>query len=89
MIVYEIGGWRKRNLVVAAFYFTAVEDSYAGKTNRLDNVDVIGIAAFREYQEPVSALAQEMFSNAAPATASVSIPNHNRLISSGRALLRM
>jgi len=63
----EITGWRKSNRDVAAFYFTAVEDSYAGKTNRPDNVGVIGIAAFREYQEPVPAPAQEMSSNAASA----------------------
>jgi len=56
----EIAGWRKSERDVAAFYFTAVEDSYAGRTSRPDNVGVIGVAAFREYQEPVSAPAQEM-----------------------------
>lgn len=63
----EIAGWRKSERDVAAFYFTAVEDSYAGRTGRPDNVGVIGVAAFREYQEPVPAPVQEM--SAAPASA--------------------
>lgn len=63
----EIAGWRKSDRDVAAFYFTAVEDSYAGKTKRPSNVGVIGVAAFREYQEPVPAPAQEISSNSAGA----------------------
>jgi hypothetical protein len=63
----EIAGWRKSDRDVAAFYFTAVDDSYAGRTNRPDNVGVIGVAAFREYQEPVPAQVQEMSGNAAMA----------------------
>lgn len=49
----EIAGWRKSSQEVAAFYFTALPDSYAARTNRPTNVGVIGIAAFREYREPV------------------------------------
>ena len=49
----EIAGWRKSSQDVAAFYFTALPDSYAARTNRPTNVGVIGIAAFREYREPV------------------------------------
>ena len=49
----EIAGWRKSERDVAAFYFTSVDDSYAGRTRRPENVGVIGVAAFREYQEPV------------------------------------
>lgn len=49
----DIAGWRKSERDVAAFYFTAIEDSYASRTKRPDNVGVIGIAAFREYQPPV------------------------------------
>ena len=74
----DIAGWRKSEREVAAFYFTALEDSYAARTKRPDNVGVIGIAAFREYQAPV--VQQEMAadtasgalrsrSNAAPAAA--------------------
>lgn len=49
----EIAGWRKSSEEVAAFYFTALPDSYAARTNRPTNVGVIGIAAFREYREPI------------------------------------
>ena len=48
----EIAGWRKSMDEVAAFYFTSVADSYAGRTERQQNVGVIGVAVFRE-AEPV------------------------------------
>jgi hypothetical protein len=44
----EIAGWRKSMDDVAAFYFTRVEDSYAGRTDRPQNVGVIGVAVYRE-----------------------------------------
>jgi len=44
----EIDGWRKSMDDVAAFYFTALPDSYAARTGRPDNVGVIGVALFRE-----------------------------------------
>jgi hypothetical protein len=44
----EIAGWRKSNKEVAQFYFTALSDSYAARTDRPDNVGVIGVAAFME-----------------------------------------
>jgi hypothetical protein len=51
----EITGWRKSYSEAAAFYFTALPDSYAARTNRPDNVGVIGAAVFRErVPEPVS-----------------------------------
>lgn len=43
-----IDGWRKSMDEVAAFYFTALPDSYAARTGRPDNVGVIGVALFRE-----------------------------------------
>jgi hypothetical protein len=43
-----IDGWRKSLDEVAAFYFTAVADSYAARTGRPDEVGVIGVALFRE-----------------------------------------
>lgn len=50
----EIDGWRKSLDEVAAFYFTALPDSYAARTGRPDNVGVIGVAVFRERQrDPV------------------------------------
>ncbi|MDP3537600.1 MAG: hypothetical protein Q8S26_02730 [Azonexus sp.] len=61
----DIAGWRKSERDVAAFYFTSLDDSYAARTKRPDNVGVIGVAAFREYQVPVQV--QEMSANAASA----------------------
>ena len=49
---YEITGWRKSTAEVAAFYFTALPDSYAARTERPDNVGVIGMAVFREWVPP-------------------------------------
>jgi hypothetical protein len=44
----ELAGWRKDMSRTAAFYFTALSDSYAARTGRPDNVGVIGVAVFRE-----------------------------------------
>ena len=53
---YEITGWRKSDLEVAAFTFTESPNSYAERTGRPANVGVIGVALFRERQpEPVYA----------------------------------
>ncbi len=45
-----IAGWRKNMERTAAFYFTALPDSYAARTGRPDDVGVIGVALFREAQ---------------------------------------
>ena len=44
----DITGWRKSDAEAAAFYFTALPDSYAARTDRPHNVGVIGAAVFRE-----------------------------------------
>jgi hypothetical protein len=49
---YEIAGWRKNADEVAAFYFTALPDSYAARTDRPADVGVIGVAVFREWRPP-------------------------------------
>ncbi|MES3012710.1 MAG: hypothetical protein V4750_03145 [Pseudomonadota bacterium] len=49
----EITGWRKSLTESAAFYFTALPDSYAARTDRPDNVGVIGAAVFREKEPEV------------------------------------
>jgi hypothetical protein len=49
---YEIAGWRKNADEVAAFYFTALPDSYAARTGRPNDVGVIGVAVFREWTPP-------------------------------------
>ena len=49
----DIKGWRKSLSHTAAFYFTSLGDSYAGRTGRPDNVGVIGVALFkRKWVEP-------------------------------------
>jgi hypothetical protein len=49
----DIDGWRKSLAEVAAFYFTALPDSYAARTGRPDHVGVIGVALFRELARPM------------------------------------
>ncbi|MEO7010561.1 MAG: hypothetical protein ABI156_15535 [Caldimonas sp.] len=44
----EITGWRKSYREAAAFYFTSLADSYAARTDRPENVGVIGAAVYRE-----------------------------------------
>jgi hypothetical protein len=68
----DIAGWRKSMSRTAAFYFTALPDSYAARTGRPDNVGVIGVAIFRERSRPIALEgrrkeAAEPFSSPAPA----------------------
>lgn len=49
---YNILGWRKSLSETAAFYFTALPDSYAARTGRPDNVGVIGVAVYRRKPAP-------------------------------------
>jgi hypothetical protein len=46
----SIEGWRKSLDEVATFYFTRLDDSYAARTGRPNDVGVIGVALFREYR---------------------------------------
>jgi hypothetical protein len=61
----EVAGWRKSLQEVAQFYFTALPDSYAARTDRPDNVGVIGAAVFRE--KGVAPPPMPYLSEAAPA----------------------
>lgn len=45
---YQITGWRKSNSEVAAFEFSAAQDSYAERTGRPNQMGVIGVALFKE-----------------------------------------
>jgi hypothetical protein len=54
----DILGWRKSLSQTAAFYFTALPDSYAARTGRPDNVGVIGVALFRRKVQPAQPLSQ-------------------------------
>jgi hypothetical protein len=60
----DVQGWRKSLSETAAFYFTALSDSYAARTGRPDNVGVIGLALFRRKQEPPPFPQAEPFSQA-------------------------
>lgn len=56
---YQITGWRKSDVEVAAFTFTDSPHSYAQRTGRPANVGVIGVALFRERQpQPIYPLPQ-------------------------------
>jgi len=66
----EIDGWRKSMDEVAAFYFTALPDSYAARTGRPDNVGVIGVALFREQARPMPVDDEPMARDEAAAPAS-------------------
>lgn len=44
----EVAGWRKSLREVAQFYFTALPDAYAARTDRPGHVGVIGAAVFLE-----------------------------------------
>ena len=68
---FGIKGWRKSMQRVAAFYFTELENSYAARTGRPENVGVIGIAVFRRKPEPapVGLLRDDRQRGAAPASA--------------------
>jgi hypothetical protein len=48
----DIRGWRKSMGETAAFYFTSLGDSYAARTDRPNNVGVIGVALFKRAQTP-------------------------------------
>jgi len=65
----DISGWRKSLNEIAAFYFTALPDSYAARTDRPGNVGVIGVAVFREYQPPRIGLSKKAPAPATPESA--------------------
>lgn len=56
---YDVLGWRKSQDRVADFVFARLEDSYATRTGRPDDVGVIGVAAFREAPVPPAASLNE------------------------------
>jgi hypothetical protein len=53
---YAISGWRKSLQRVARFYFTELDNSYAARTGRPENVGVIGVAVFRSKTAPAIGL---------------------------------
>jgi hypothetical protein len=79
----EIAGWRKSLREVAQFYFTALPDSYAARTDRPDDVGVIGVAVFREKPRPQPPL---VFRQAAPAAAADAASGESRAKSAAERL---
>lgn len=67
----EITGWRKSLEDVAQFYFTRLPDSYAARTDRPDNVGVVGVAVFREKAYPRPSLSYRQSAPSAAAEAEV------------------
>ncbi len=63
---FDISGWRKNMSSTAAFYFTALPDSYAARTGRPDNVGVIGVALYRKKPEPAPVFVPPAAPPAAP-----------------------
>ena len=57
--VLDMNGWRKSLAQTAAFYFTALPDSYAARTGRPDDVGVIGVALFRKKSQSIPQVAPE------------------------------
>jgi hypothetical protein len=49
---FGVKGWRKSLQRTAAFFFTELDNSYAARSERPDNVGVIGVAVFRKKAEP-------------------------------------
>lgn len=47
-----IDGFRQTDNTAAAFRFSSQKESYSGKKGTPENVGVIGVAAFREYERP-------------------------------------
>lgn len=62
----DVKGWRKSLSRTAAFYFTALSDSYAARTGRPDDVGVIGVALFRRKAEPPQPISRMAPAESAP-----------------------
>ena len=62
----SLSGWRKSHTEVADFEFTSLENSYAARTGRPDDVGVIGVAVFRESRRTSGVVAQPDIVGAAP-----------------------
>ena len=74
----EITGWRKSLTEAAAFYFSTLPDSYAARTDRPDNVGVVGAAVFVERaREPISGWRQREESLADAGAARRAAPSAN------------
>lgn len=80
-----IDGWRTSLSSVAAFRFSSVRDSYAGRTGHDRNVGVIGVAFYRERPRPVYRPQANIAKGAPPAPASAAPATRSADASSGAA----
>jgi hypothetical protein len=71
---YSIIGWRKSREQTAAFYFTSLPDSYAGRTGRPNDVGVIGVALFQRRSKPVAIMPYGHLSESKSDTGQLSKP---------------
>lgn len=77
---YDVAGWRKSSREIAAFEFTRAPRSYAARTDRPDDVGVIGVAVFREARpswrdrEEDRYSRREPFDRSAPDASSRAVP---------------
>ncbi len=72
---YDVTGWRKSSREIAAFEFTQAPRSYAARTDRPDDVGVIGVAVFREKQPDWREREEaQRYGRSAPAAPSGAIP---------------
>lgn len=60
----DVLGWRKSQERVADFVFGNIEDSYAARTGRPENVGIIGVALFREANAVAPESSVQMFPGA-------------------------
>jgi hypothetical protein len=79
----EVQGWRKSLAQTAAFYFTALPDSYAARTGRPHDVGVIGVALFRRKPEPKPAPIAPEPTAGAPAAQERSAEDKDRRLGTG------
>jgi len=70
----EVLGWRKSQERVADFVFGSVDDSYAARTGRPDNVGIIGVALFREANAVVPDSSIQAYPGADESSAARSAP---------------
>ena len=69
---YDVAGWRKSSKEIAAFEFTRAPRSYAARTDRPDDVGVIGVAVFRENRPTRRELERSAPSGAMPKSGAAS-----------------
>ena len=71
---YDVTGWRKSRKEIAAFEFTRAPKSYAARTDRPDDVGVIGVAVFREKQPTWQREEAQRSGRSAPSAPSGTLP---------------